>query len=180
MTAPRSVFEQLLGPAAVQQLLPAVQALHRIDGASHWQGECVVSRGRHPLARLCAWAARLPPSGQALLTTVDFQRSAQRETWTRNFGGALMRSTMWPQHGRLREHLGLVQFDFALHAQDGQIHWNTVAVRVLGVLPLPAAWFARVQCTEAADAQGRYTFDVRASLPWIGRIVRYQGWLLPR
>ncbi|KRG79373.1 hypothetical protein ABB30_00910 [Stenotrophomonas ginsengisoli] len=177
MTQP-SVFAQLLG-TQFAHLSPRVAQLHQLDGPGHWQGQCVIQRGQHPVARLCAWAARLPPGGQALATTVTLQRSAGQETWTRNFGGVPMRSRMWPWQGRLRERLGLVQFDFQLGVQDGALTWNTRAVRVLGIVPLPAAWFAGVQCTEAVDGQGRYTFDVRASLPLVGLIVHYRGWLLP-
>ena len=173
-----SVFAQLLGDD-FQQLAPIVAQLHRLDGPGHWQGECVIQRGRHPLARLCGWAARLPRDGQALATTVTLQRSAGQETWTRNFGGVPMRSRMWPWQGRLRERLGLVQFDFQLGVQAGALTWNTRGVRVLGIVPLPAAWFAGVRCTEAVDGQGRYTFDVQARLPLVGLIVHYQGWLLP-
>lgn len=174
----RSVFAQLLG-SDFQQLAPIVAQLHRLDGPAQWQGQCVIRRGRHPLARLCGWAARLPRDGQALATTVTLQRHPAQETWTRNFGGVPMRSRMWPWQGRLRERLGLVQFDFQLGVDAGALTWDTRAVRVLGLLPLPASWFAGVQCTEAVDAQGRYTFDVRASLPLIGLIVHYQGWLVP-
>ena len=176
--AAASVFAQLLG-TGFQHLSPIVARLHHLDGPTQWQGQCVIERGRHPLARLCAWAARLPPGGQALATTVTLQRRAGQETWTRHFGGVPMRSTMWPWQGRLRERLGLVQFDFQLAVQDGALTWNTRAVRLLGIVPLPAAWFAGVQCTEAADEQGRYTFDARASLPLIGPIVHYRGGLLP-
>ena len=173
-----SVFARLLGDDFLQ-LAPIVAQLHRLDGPGQWQGQCVIRRGRHPLARLCGWAARLPRDGQALTTTVSLQRHPGQETWTRNFGGVPMRSTMWPWHGRLRERLGLVQFDFQLGVDAGALTWDTRAVRVLGLLPLPASWFSGVQCTEAEDDQGRYTFDVRASLPLVGLIVHYQGWLLP-
>lgn len=178
MSPADTVFAGLLGEAFADLAAP-VRALHASDGPPCWQGQCVVSRGSHPLARLCAWAARLPPAGQGVPTTVQFQRRSDQEIWTRRFGAAAMRSRMWPHHGRLRERLGLVQFDFGLSVSNGGIVWNTLGVRVFGLLPLPAAWFARVHCRESADALGRYTFDVQASLPWIGPVVRYQGWLLP-
>lgn len=178
MSADDSVFAALLGKDFAGLAAP-VRALHALDGRPCWRGQCVVSRGTHPLARLCAWAARLPPAGKGVPTTVQFQRQRGQEIWTRHFGTAQMRSRMWPHRGCLRERLGLVQFDFALSASAGDILWHTKRVRVFGLLPLPARWFARVQCREGHDARGRYTFDVQASLPWIGLIVRYQGWLLP-
>jgi hypothetical protein len=41
---------------------------------------------------------------------------------------------------------------------------------------LPVSWFANTFAVEAM-IKGRYTFDVRASLPWIGPLIRYRGWL---
>jgi len=50
-----------------------------------------------------------------------------------------------------------------------------VRVRVLGI-PLPAAWFAGVHAREY-ERDGRYRFDVVATLPLIGLLVHYHGWL---
>jgi hypothetical protein len=174
----RGLFAQLLGDGFAQ-LPDQVRALHGLHAPTRWAGECVVVRGGNPLARLCGWAARLPAAGSGLPTCVVFARSASAETWSRDFAGAAMRSRMWAHRGRLRERLGLLQFDFALGSSAAGIQWETAGVRLFGLLPLPAAWFARVQCLESEDAQGRYTFDVSAQLPLIGQVVRYQGWLLP-
>lgn len=161
----------MLGPGFAQ--LPAqVRALHGLHAAERWAGQCMVEHGRHPLVRL-------PAPGSGLAITVVFARSPQAETWARDFGGAAMCSRMWARRGQLRERLGLLQFDFRLDSSPAGIAWSTAGVRLHGLLPLPAAWFARVQCRESEDAQGRYSFDVSASLPLVGLVVRYQGWLLP-
>jgi len=48
-------------------------------------------------------------------------------------------------------------------------------VQVLG-LRLPAAWFEGVSARES-EHDDRYHFDVGASLPLAGLLVRYRGWL---
>ena len=48
-------------------------------------------------------------------------------------------------------------------------------VRFLGV-PLPR-FLAPSVFTFESEREGRYHFEVEASLPLLGRIVRYEGWL---
>jgi Domain of unknown function (DUF4166) len=45
-------------------------------------------------------------------------------------------------------------------------------------IPLPGWSLPRSDTTEAADGP-RTTFDVALSLPLIGPIVRYRGWVAP-
>ena len=80
--------------------------------------------------------------------------------------------------GILCERLGPLQLRYLLHARDGAIWWQVVGVRMLGAVPLPARWFRGVTCRER-EHEGRYEFLVEASLPLVGRIIRYEGWLQP-
>ncbi|SEL67068.1 protein of unknown function [Pseudoxanthomonas sp. GM95] len=171
-----SLFERVLGPAAFAALPLPVQALHGGVGRQCWQGQGQVERGRHPLAVLMAWAARLPPTG-TVPVTVTFDRAAGRERWHRQFGTHVMASTLWQRRALLRERLGLVTFDFALAQDDATLDWQVRAVRALGV-PLPLRWFGGVQARESADG-ARYRFLVDVRLPGVGLLVRYDGWLLP-
>ena len=86
-----------------------------------------------------------------------------------------MRSTLTERDGLLEEALGPARFRFVLSVADGGVAWRVAGMRVMGV-PLPAAWFKAVTARQSVRA-GRYTFDVRAELPWIGLLVHYQGWL---
>jgi hypothetical protein len=119
--------------------------------------------------------ASLPRSGTDLPLQVSFLRDGAGEIWSRDFGGHPMRSTLTEHNGLLEEVLGPARFRFALRVDDSGVAWNVVGIRVLGV-PLPAAWFQAVTARQSAHA-GRYTFDVRAELPWIGLLVHYHGWL---
>lgn len=53
-----------------------------------------------------------------------------------------------------------------------------VAGRCVG-FPVPRMLLPVSETAESVDAEGRVTFDVAVSLPWLGRIVRYRGWLAP-
>ena len=178
MNAPvrAALFRELLGAAAFDALPAPVRALHLHQGLARYHGEVDVERGRSLLSRLCSWATRLPPAGRCAIE-VEICATPGRESWTRHVRGHAMRSRLrGGDDGLLIERLGAVEFGFRLQAVDGAIVWKVARVRVLGMLPLPSRWFARVGARESA-ADGRYCFDVAAALPVAGLLVHYRGWL---
>lgn len=86
-----------------------------------------------------------------------------------------MSSRLWERDGLLCEQLGLARFGFRLTVEQGAIVWRVARVSTLG-LRLPARWFRGVVAFES-EAEGRYLFDVAATLPVIGLLVHYRGWL---
>ena len=179
MTDPAApLFPRVLGPD-FDTLPPAVKRLHLAPGAGRWQGEVVVERGRHPLARLFAWVTHLPPA-DAGPVVVEIDAVDGRERWVRRIGGRAMpsrlRAGQGAMAGLLCERLGAVLFGFAMRVEDDAIVWRVARVRVLGWLPLPARAFAGVIACES-ERDGRYRFDVRAALPVAGLLVHYRGWL---
>lgn len=169
----RRLFRRVLGDA-VDSLPPTVRTLHSRDGLHRYRGEVEVRRGDHPLARLMAWATRLPPAGKGGIE-VEIDAGGEGERWTRHISGHAMRSRLWAQEGMLCEQLGLVRFGFALAVEEGVLAWRVASVRTLG-LPLPARWFHAVHAREY-ETQGRYGFDVAAAMPVAGLLVHYRGWL---
>lgn len=167
------LFPALLG-AAFDRLPPRVRALHLHAGTQRLTGEVEVERGTHWLARLCAWATRLPPAGQGAIE-VEISAAPHEERWTRRVAGHAMPSRLWQCDGLLCERLGLVTFAFRLAVEDDAIVWRVERVSVFGV-SLPRAWFEGVGARES-ERDGRYRFDVAAALPWAGLLVRYRGWL---
>ena len=175
-TVSTPLFARVLG-AAFQQLAPQVRALHSIPVRQRWSGQGEVLRGSHWLVAPCAWLARLPPTS-SVPVTVEFLVDASGERWNRQFDTARMASRLWQRDGQLFEQLGAVRFRFGLRQEAGQILWRAERVWAFGVLPLPTRWFAQVHCREREHA-GRYEFLVDVSMPLIGRLIRYEGWLLP-
>jgi len=166
------LFQRLLG-AEFETLSPVVRALHAASGHRRYRGQVEVVRGANPLARLFAWATRLPPAGQGEVE-VEIDASGEEEKWTRHIGGHAMPSRLWEQDRLLCEQLGLVRFGFRLTVEEGAIVWRVARASTLG-LPLPARWFAQVLARESG-AEGRYRFDVAASMPVVGLLVHYRGW----
>ncbi len=173
----QTLFQQLLGPSFAA-LPDAVRRLHSFHGRGVYSGRATITRGNNPVANLFAAIAGLPSTATDVDTTVEFIADEHGETWKRNFGGARMTSRLTAHGGQLGERLGPMQFRFDIEAREAAIHWRTAGVRLLGVVPLPAALFADVHCREREHA-GRYEFLVEASMPVIGRLIRYEGWLEP-
>ncbi|WP_257644322.1 DUF4166 domain-containing protein [Luteimonas salinisoli] len=172
-----TLYQQLLG-APFFTLPDAVRLLHSNRGRLRCAGRASIQGGAGPLARLCARFAGLPRAAADVPLTVDFVADGGAEHWQRDFGGMRMASRLQARNGRLVERRGPLQFRFALHVNDGMVFWNTVGVRLFGLLPLPARLFEGVRCRERANGE-RYEFLVEAVLPLLGRVVRYEGWLLP-
>lgn len=175
-TSMPTLFQGLLGKDYFR-LPPAVRALHAVRGHARYTGVATIARGKGRLARLCARVAGLPPVMDGASLSVALQTTPLRETWRRDFAGFAMASVLDAEGGLLVEQLGPLRFRFALSVYDQALHWRVARVHLFGLLPLPAQWFDRVRCRESADG-ARYLFDVDASLPVVGRVVRYSGWLL--
>ena len=169
------MFRRVLGEA-FDTLPPQVRAVHSFESRGTWRGEATITRGKNFLVPLFAAATRLPDSNARAATSVEFIATDAGEDWHRDFAGARMVSRLREWNGRVVERLGLVEFIFSLGVHDGEILWATTGVRLFGVIPLPASWFARVRCRER-EHNGRYEFIVEAALPFIGPLIRYEGWL---
>ena len=88
---------------------------------------------------------------------------------------AVMTHRRW--HGRVTERFGLLTFAIALQVLDGTLRYPVTKGWVCGV-PMPRWALLRSDTVEDADG-AHATFDVALSLPLIGGVVRYQGWLAP-
>ena len=114
----------------------------------------------------------------ALPTEVAFSARGQGEQWARRFDRWPMVSRLWAHEGLLREQLGAVRFEFALQAAR-VASTGRCGGSGRSLLPLPTRWFGGVRCREAWRGE-RYTFRVDVRLPWVGALIRYEGWLEPQ
>jgi hypothetical protein len=162
----------LLGQACFAAMPEAVRRVH--GGQSGvWRGTSMIERGSGLISRVCGFFARLPRAAQQVETVVRIDVSSHGEHWQRRFGDSLMPSRLSVHLGLLRERLGPVRFDFLLVPELNGFRWQVKKVAVFGV-PLPAVWFKQVHAFSFSNALG-YAFEVSASLPVVGFIVRYRG-----
>ena len=170
-----TLFQRLLDPTAFATLPARVRKIHEALQTKTYRGQTDIERGSGFLAGVLAAATFLPPSGANIDTEVEIAVSPDGERWTRNFGGRRMRSQLWSADGLLCERLGLATFGFGLSVENGVLFWRLHRVSSLGI-PLPVKWFDGVVAREFEE-DGRYRFDVRAALPFVGLLVHYRGWL---
>lgn len=172
MTAP--LYRRLLGER-FEHLPARVRELHDLTGRSVWTGRADVERGRSLPSRMIATLFGLPPAGRDQALRVTFQVAGDKEIWSRMFGNAVFHSVQDERGGLLRERVGPSTFVFALDTSADGMVLKLQGVRLLGV-PLPRFMSPSVFTFES-ERVGCYHFEVEASLPLLGRIVRYAGWL---
>lgn len=168
------LYRRLLG-ARFEDLPPRVRALHDVRETQVWVGRADVERGRSLLSRTIATLFGLPPAGRDQALEVTFTPDGGTELWLRRFGDAVFRSLQYERRDLLRERVGPSTFVFALDVSADGLALRLRGVRLLGV-PLPSFLAPSVRTFES-ERDGRYSFEVEASLPLLGRIVRYEGWL---
>jgi hypothetical protein len=175
------MLEQVLGKEA--RTMPAAwRRLADIHDRDHFAGEASVARGEGLLSRLVGFALGFPAASERCEVEVTKERTAHGERWTRRFDGRPFRSYLSrrPGDGKgiLRERFGPLSFVIRLHVADDRVEWPIVSWRFLG-LPIPVTLAPKSQTAEFVDEDGRFRFDVAISVPLVGPVVRYRGWLAP-
>ena len=174
------LYRRVLGKR-FSQLPQAVRSLHDVDRRRVWSGRADVVRGSSVAARVLATLFSLPPAGRNQPLRVTFAPGGGREVWSRAFGVKVFRSVQSEGAGTLIERVGPVRFTFGLEiAGDiagGALHLRLQRLHVFG-LPIPRLLHPSIE-TRETDNAGRYQFDVKSSLPRVGILVHYTGWLEP-
>ena len=132
----------------------------------------------NPFAQVIAWFAGFPSAGRNLRAAVTIEREGNGEVWVRRFGTKAFASHLNEVAGKLTERFGAITFDLDAAADAQGFRLSIVRAR-LGELPLPRFLTPQTDASAGIDENGRYRFDVAISLPVIGRLVRYRGWLTP-
>lgn len=179
-----ALLEKVLGDAVFSRLPAALRSFHGPDGPPVWHGRAQVANGRNPIARLLRWIIGLPKAGNDIPITVSVDRLTSdgdvAEVWTRNFGGSRFSSRLHlDRQGRLHERFGPVAFRLGADVHHERVSLPIVSARFLG-LPLPRILVPHSDAFEETDAEGRFRFDVKLTLPLVGLLVHYTGWLAPK
>lgn len=174
-----SSFEVALGHNYATMPDP-IRRFHTMAGEPVWQGRASVERGNSLVARLAAWIIGLPAAAEEVDVRVSVERDAHgRERWTRNFGGKEFHSDLaFSTDKGLIETFGPLTCDLGLTASDKGTTMPVARGWMLGT-PLPTFLLPGSATSETIDAEGRFRFSVRITLPVFGFLVAYKGWLRP-
>ena len=172
-----AIFARAIGPA-FDGLPSAIRALHETPGRSLWRGEAMTEGAAGPLAALVARIVGFPVARAACPAEVAIHADGDRSVWRRRIGGHAFASVLSTPRagGRVRERFGPVGIDLRLTPEGDRLVYRVEGWR-LGPIPLPRALGPSTRAHEEVDAEGRFVFDVDISLPLVGRLVRYRGWL---
>lgn len=129
--------------------------------------------------RLGLWLAGMPPSGEVPVR-VRVTAGAEGAVWRRDFGGHVTVSRLRYDRpsGQVEERFGPVRLGLSVAAEGGALLVGVAGMSVLGV-PMPKGLRPVSETREFEDGAGRFCFDVAARIPWLGPVIRYQGWLAP-
>ena len=173
-----ALHARAIGPA-FDRLPAAIRALHETPGRSLWRGEAETGGAAGPLAALVARIVGFPKANAACAAEISIEADGTRSIWRRRIGGHAFASVLSRprEGGRIQERFGPLAMDLRLTPEGDRLVYRVEGWR-LGPIPLPRALAPSTSAHEEVDAEGRFVFDVEISLPLIGRLVRYRGWLV--
>lgn len=173
-----AIFARAVGPD-FDALPEAIRALHEAPGRSLWRGEAMTEGAAGPLAALVARIVGFPTAQANCPAEVTVEADGERSVWRRRIGGHAFASVLSSPRagGRVRERFGPLGMELSLTPEGERLVYRVEGWR-LGPIPLPRALGPSTRAHEEVDAEGRFVFDVEISLPLIGRLVRYRGWLV--
>lgn len=174
MIASVSLYRTLMG-SAFSQLAPAVQAFHSLRGTHELDGWVRTEAPASLAAKLLAWCIRTPLRATEGPIRFELTADVGMETWTRRFPSDTMRSTLSLGSGGLTEHLGAARLWFDLAESNGSLTMRLTRMTFLGI-GCPR-WALPAIVAEESGTDNQLNFTVRASLPFIGQVVGYQGLL---
>lgn len=180
----------------------AWQRLHDVKRQRVFEGEASVRRGRNVFAKGLATVLRLPPSSDVPIRFVVEPLAGVEagtgsrpggERWQRWFGTFEFTTNLYVHRSfqpevmddktregsnkvYLEEQFGKFRFAICLTVIADEVHWSVTDWWLAGVR-LPRWLMPVSQTKEFVDEQGRYRFDIDLSLPVIGRLIAYKGWL---
>jgi Domain of unknown function (DUF4166)/Saccharopine dehydrogenase NADP binding domain len=175
--APRAVVRRALGGSFAMMPAP-IRVGHEVADRLLLEGRGSVTGARTFPARLLARFLGFPGDAPDVPVRVEMRAMGSTEMWTREFGTARFRSRLISTNRRVLERFGPLTFQLQLTARADGLDYSIVSGR-FAFLPLPSFLVPRSFAKERLDQAGRFYFDVPISLPGIGLLVHYRGWLIP-
>ncbi|SHE50371.1 Saccharopine dehydrogenase NADP binding domain-containing protein [Litoreibacter ascidiaceicola] len=174
------IFAQALS-ADFDELLQPVKALHSPAHVTRFKGVANIETATTLLGKIAAICGGFPLKGGQVPAKVEIVADGQSEKWTRDMGGKTFRSVLRydPLTG-MTETFGPLTFGLDLTVSNGELLFPVTNGRAFGIIPIPRFLTPISETRESVDAEGRFRFDVRLSLPNGALIVHYKGHLEPQ
>lgn len=178
---PAPLYKRVLG-SAFGSLPPLIQDMHTVSSRRIAEGRAEVERGTNIVSRMIGAVFGFPNAASDVPVTVRFTVANGTETWMRTFGNQSFSSVQSQGRGRadklIEERFGPFSFALAVVTTPERLSLFVRRWTVFG-LPLPLALAPVGDAFEVVE-DGRFCFYVAITLPVIGLLVRYRGFLEPR
>lgn len=158
----------------------AIKEAHAFQGQQYLSGEADVCCNETMIGTLLLRLLGLPRSGKGQTASIQFEEDGQGERWHRRFGRDNFSSRVKlheTKPGPIVETMGGVSAVIGLQVLPEGLRWDIESLSLLG-LPLPRCIAPVTQATER-EVDGLYRFDVSITLPLLGPLITYRGWLQP-
>ncbi|MFT6458209.1 DUF4166 domain-containing protein [Pseudophaeobacter arcticus] len=155
--------------------VPAVVARLHAAGSGRYRGRADIETG-NALARLIVWIAGFPAPGRGVDFEIATTPQGEGHIWARRFGASKTRSylTYDSTRGCAVEHFGPIAIRMGLRMRAEVLTVAVLGASFLG-LPLPRLLTPQSAACEFETPDGGFGFDISASLPLVGLLIRYQG-----
>ena len=177
---PAPLFARAMGPRFAA-LPAATRHIHQPDPVLILSGSADVDGADNTPGRVVASLFGLPPAARTVPLRVTIEATAEGgEHWARVYPRRTMRSLMSdpePDRAVLTEQFGPFRFALQVEPTADGLTLTPLTGR-LGRWVLPLALMPRVTARETADGE-THRFDVTITMPLLGRLVHYRGWLRP-
>ena len=170
------VFKQVLGETYAA-LPPALQSGHDVTNFKTMTGRVDITRGKNPLTNLMASIIGFAKTQKDAPISITMDVRGNSEIWARTIGTTNFKSVLSPAHkpNEVFEQFGPTKFKMKFRVEDERLHYDIIGASLLGI-PLPK--FLRPKSiTHEREENGKFIFDVDISLPILGRLIAYKGWL---
>jgi hypothetical protein len=171
-----TLFQEALGERW-EELPASLRRLHSVQDIEVFTGRAKVTRGQGLLERGLAFFLGFPKAGGNMPVAIAKTRTANGESWERDFDGRKFRSYLSPSPRpfHCRERFFALTYELGLPIEDGSLFLPVRRGWLLGI-PLPRFLLPKSQAREY-DLNGTFHFDVALYAPLTGRlIVRYEGY----
>jgi hypothetical protein len=168
------LYRRILGER-FEALPEVLRRFHGSPSGGRARGTFQVERAAGRLRNALTSLLGLPESGTSVPVSLDVAVDGQRERWCRTFGERRLVTLQWAKGDLLMESFGPVAFSSVL-LLDGQRLLYEFRRAWLAGIPLPR-WISPTVTGSALAGEAGWRVEVHAMAPFLGEIVRYQGWV---
>jgi hypothetical protein len=171
-----SLYRRVLG-RRFDAVPASLRHFHDAAGGGQAHGTFRVDRAVGRLRNALASLMGLPKSGSDVPVHLQVVVEGERERWIRDFHGHRVETVAWAWRDLLMESLGWTSFASALVLDGSRLRYEFHRAWFAGI-PIPSRLSPSVESyVDAGDVGWRVV--VASSVPFLGELVRYEGWIEP-